>query len=89
MNDDIIEDFKQFVSAEIRQQTNTIREDIDKIDKKVDKIEVKVDKLEVKVDKLEVKVDDIDQKTDAILEAVGERFDDHETKIKKLEQSAR
>lgn len=40
MNDEAIQDLKQFIAVTVSQQTNDIREDINKLDKKLsDKID--------------------------------------------------
>lgn len=44
-------------------------------------------RLTDRIDRLEAKIDDVDAKADTILDAVGERFDNHEVRIKKLETS--
>lgn len=80
MNDDTIQDLKQFIVSTMSQQTSDLHEDFTTLS-------TKFNKLETKVDNLESKIDEVDAKTDAILEAVGERFNDHEVRIKKLETS--
>jgi hypothetical protein len=77
MDDDQLDDLKQFITTTVSQTEARLTE-------RIDKLETKVDKLEVK---LETKIDDVDAKADAILEAVGESFDNHEVRIKKLETS--
>lgn len=73
MKDDVIQDLKQFITNTLTQQLADVRGDIAT--------------LNIKFDKLESKVEDIDSKTDAILEAVGESFENHEQRITKLEQA--
>lgn len=88
MNDDIIHDLKQFITATVSQVVSSaVTEQTADLSQRFDKLETRFDKLEVKVDKLETKIDDVDAKTDAILEAVGDRLDNHETRITKLEQT--
>lgn len=82
MNDDVIQDLKQFITSTVSQQTADLHEDFDKLD---NRLTTRMDGLEAKFDKLEVKIDDVDAKVDTILEAVGDRLDNHEVRIQKLE----
>lgn len=68
MNDDQLDDLKQFITSTVSQQTTDLREDIVKLDTKLTRM-----------------IGDVDAKADAILDAVGERLDDHEVRITKLE----
>lgn len=68
MNDDQLDDLKQFITSTVSQQTTYLREDIVKLDTKLTRM-----------------IGDFDAKADAILNAVGERLDDHEVRITKLE----
>ncbi len=82
---DMLDDMKQFISAEFRVRDARMDRMEAKFDKKFDQIEVKFDQ----------KFEDVDEKLDEILNAVGEdlqrnsaRVDDHESRISRLEQKA-
>ena len=65
MNDEQLDDFKQYLDARISQSEALIGG-------RLDNLEEKVDNLEAKVDKLEEKVDQIQQDMEAGFEGVGE-----------------
>lgn len=81
MNDEIIDDLKQFISATVLQSTAEIREDI---------AELRTDVSQLKADVTELKVGlrDTNEKLDTVIEATGDQFDDHERRITKLEARA-
>lgn len=72
MNEDVIQDLKQFIATTISQQ----------LTQQLAGFEIKINK---KFDKLGKKIDDVDAKADTILEVLGERIEDHEQRIIKLE----
>lgn len=85
---DMIDDFKQYISAEFRVR-----------DTRMDQMEARMDKnfeqIDKKFDRIDDKFDDVDEKLDEILNAVGEdlqrnsaRVDDHESRIARLEEKA-
>lgn len=86
MNDDVISDLKQFISAAVSQQTTEVRHDIERLDIKIDKVEKN---LEVKINKVEKKIDDlaefVSESFDAINEDTDKILSNHEMRIKKLE----
>lgn len=85
MNDAIIDDLKQFISAAILQSTAEIREDIADLKGDVSDLKTDVSELKTDVAQLKIKVSDMDIKLDAVMEATGERFADHEQRITRLE----
>jgi len=95
MDEDIIADFKQFITATLSQQTSDLRGDLDVVKIDISDIRKDIKKLD---EKLCGMIDEVDFKVDTILTAVGERFeentvktttqlDDHEIRITKLEHN--
>lgn len=80
MDEDIIQDFKQFIAATVTQQTSDIRGDISDVRQDIKKLDTK---LSAKIDDLSQSVGqamiDTDEATDAQLK-------NHERRITKLEQ---
>ena len=75
MNDDTINDLKQFIAATVTQQISDVRSDIKDLD----------DKLSVKIDDLAVSVADALESTN---EDTDVRLKDHAQRIAHLEQKA-
>ena len=73
MNDEIINDFKQFVTATVSQQTSDIHDDIEKLDTKLSN---KIDDLSTSV------AEALNSTTDA----TDTQLKDHERRIGLLEQ---
>ena len=73
MNDEIINDFKQFVTATVSQQTSDIHDDIEKLDTK----------LSNKIDDLSTSVAEALNSTN---DATDTQLKDHERRIGLLEQ---
>ena len=84
MNDDTINDLKQFISATVSQETSQLRQDI-RQDIRHD-IRYEIDKLDIKLSK---KIDDLSQfvaeAMDNQSDATQTQLDDHEKRITKLE----
>ncbi len=78
MNDDQMDDLKQFITATVSQTEERLTNRIDGLDNRIDK-------LEVRIDSLEQKIDDVDAKLDTIAETLHGRIEDHEVRITKLE----
>ncbi|HSW37492.1 MAG TPA: hypothetical protein VLG37_03955 [Candidatus Saccharimonadales bacterium] len=74
MNDDTIEDLKQFIAATVAQQISEVRLDIKKLDHK---LTAKIDDLSESVAKA---IEDSNESTDA-------QLNDHEKRITKLEHT--
>lgn len=80
MNEEVVEDLKQFISSTVSQQTAEIHSDIERLDKKIDGLDLKLSK----------KIDDL---SDSVAEAIqisndstDEQLENHEQRIIKLEQ---
>lgn len=100
MNEDIINDLKQFIAGQIHQQSSDIRGDISNIRGDIGDIRSDIKRLDEKIDAVDVrlseKIEDVDLKIDTILEHIGtqteennkdtaNRFNNHEARITKLE----
>lgn len=73
MNDDTINDLKQFIAATVSQQVSDVRADIQRLD----------DKLTGKIDDMSASVAEALEATN---ESYAKQFDDHEQRISRLEQ---
>jgi len=82
MNDEIINDFKQFVTATVSQQTSDIHDDIEKLDTKLGDLDIKLSK---KIDDLSASVAEA---LDSTSDATDTQLKDHERRIGLLEQKA-
>ena len=84
MNDEIIEDLKQFISGTVSQQASSLKDDlhdeITHLDKKLDSLDVS---LSAKIDDLAESVADALESTN---QETASQLIDHEVRIKKLEQ---
>jgi len=72
MNDDNIQDLKQFIATTLRQETTTIREDVSRLEAKLDK---KIDDKTLEI-------------LDAIGETTNTRFEAVETDVVDLDRRA-
>ena len=101
MNDEIIQDLKQFIAATVFQEVSGFRTDFDNLSTDVAELTNQVRGLgkqitEVKVDiskfdnKLSTRIDNLSQSVADAIEntnqAVHEQLVEHETRIRKLEQ---
>lgn len=79
MNDDVVQDLKQFIASTISQQTAEFatKDDINRLATKDD-----INRLETKVDDLSGAVAEA---LDTSNEAVGEQIADHDSRITRLE----
>lgn len=79
MDEAVIDDLKQFITATVSQATADMatKADLEDLATKAD-----LAKLETK---LEARIDIVDEKLDVVMQAVGERLDDHEQRLTKLE----
>jgi uncharacterized coiled-coil protein SlyX len=100
MNDDVIQDLKQFITGTVRL---IVREEVDGLSKRMDKLENRMDGLETRIDRigdsvsrLEVRVKNVEVKVDDLTHFVTDAIDtsnsengkqrrDHERRITKLE----
>ena len=92
MDQAIIDDLKQFITATVLQSISELRGDVAGVQYglagvKQELAGVYQELAEVKqgILKLDGRMDDMDLKFDTILAATGERFDSHEVRIKRLE----
>ena len=91
MNDEIIQDLKQFIAATVYQEVSGVRTDVENLSTDIVRqiTEVKVDiskfdnKLSTRIDNLSQSVADAIENTN---QAVHEQLVEHETRIRKLEQ---
>ena len=92
MNDEIIQDLKQFIASTVSQQTSELGRRLDGVDMKLDKVEQRLDGVEQRLDGVESKIDDLSTFVADALDTTNETTDaqlkDHETRIVKLEQKA-
>jgi tetrahydromethanopterin S-methyltransferase subunit G len=90
MNDDTIQDLKQFIAATVHQEVSTVNERLDRVDERLDKVDVRLDKVDQRLDKVEVKIDDIAGAVAEAIENTNEVTDvqlkDHGKRIARLEQ---
>jgi tetrahydromethanopterin S-methyltransferase subunit G len=95
-NEEMVEDLKQFISAEIRMGLRGVETRLDGVETRLDGVETRLDRLETRLDRLETKIDnglsDVNARLDAVLEAAGDDIvdlqdghKDHERRIVKLE----
>jgi DNA anti-recombination protein RmuC len=92
MNDDIIQDLKQFIAATISQQTADIVARLDGVDQRLDRVDARLEKVDQRLDRVETKIDDLSGSVAEALEnsnqATDEQLKDHEQRITRLEQKA-
>lgn len=85
MNDDVITDLKQFITATVSQasiqQTTDLRKEFNSLDIKVDKLEKKLTK---KIDDL---TDFVAETFDATNDVADKQLKDHERRLTKLEHA--
>ncbi|MDZ7786051.1 MAG: hypothetical protein U5L95_02930 [Candidatus Saccharibacteria bacterium] len=91
MNDDTIQDLKQFIATTVSQQTSDLatKEDITNLEKDISSLEKNISKLDKK---LSTKIDDlaasVGEALDTSNEAIDNQLEDHNKRISKLEQKA-
>lgn len=85
MNDDIITDLKQFISATVRQEGSSFKSELRDF-----RDEFKDFKKEIRGEMklVNTNLNDIDAKLDTVIEAIGDQFEDHDQRITKLEAKA-
>lgn len=91
MDDDTINDLKQFIAAQISQQTSDLRGDISGMKVDISGMKEDISGLKVDIKNINQKIDDL---SDAVAEAIDsgndetqKQLDNHETRILKLEQN--
>lgn len=85
MNDETIQDLKQFIAATVSQQTSDIIKRLDGVDERLDGIDTRLDRVETKIDDLSASVAEA---LDATHEVTHSQLQDHERRIVRLEQNA-
>lgn len=87
MNDEVIDDLKQFISAEITQKTSSLatKDDIHNVESGLAQLGVRFDKLEARVDEVHQAIEDI---AVTYISEVDEQVQGHEKRIKALELKA-
>ena len=81
MNDDVIDDLKQFISAEITQKTSSLATKDDLKDLKSE-LKEDINRLETRVDEVHQAIEDI---AVTYISEVDEQVQGHEKRIKTLE----
>lgn len=84
MNDDIIQDLKQFITTTVSQTERRLGGRMDNLEQKFDNLERKVDNLELKVDQ---GFADVAELIDTRVEPVEQEVADHGQRITKLESA--
>lgn len=89
MNDEQLDDLKQFLATTVSQSSTLLR---DELVGRLDQVDGRLEKLETQVGSLETQVGDLDQKIDAVMGAIGEhnqasadQLRDHEARLTQLE----
>lgn len=88
-NEELLEDFKQYVNTVVSQATTDLR--VDFADLRVDFADLRRDfaelRVEVKADneKLSGQISDLDAKVDTIADTQAEQIEDHEARLIRLE----
>ncbi len=92
MNEEIITDLKQFISASISQQTAEIRGDISELRGDVGEIRGDISELRGDIKRLDNKIDDLSASVAEAIEVGHEATDrqlkNHDSRICRLEQKA-
>lgn len=89
MNDDQIDDLKQFILTAVAQQTTEIRGDIQELKGDVQELKSGVQELKSDVKRLDQKIDDLPASVASAIDTSNEetenRLKDHELRITNLE----
>lgn len=98
MDENILNDLKQFIAGTVSQQTAEIRQDFTRLEWRFDGLEQRFDGLEKRFDGLEKRFDGLEHKVDDLTvfvteaidtanETSGEQLKDHERRISALEHA--
>jgi peptidoglycan hydrolase CwlO-like protein len=84
MNEEVIQDLKQFIEATVSQQMAGLatKEDVKALDAKIDRVDAKIDRLDKKVDAIQ---DAIAETMTHANEAMDATLQDHERRLTRLE----
>jgi hypothetical protein len=77
-NEEMVADLKQFIAATVSQEVAGFEQ----------RLSARIDAVEGRLDGMDQRFDSMDEKLNEIQNAVGERFDDHEHRIGRLERRA-
>lgn len=92
MNDDTIQDLKQFIEATVSQSEQRLKNELtEELGGRISRVDQGLEKLEHKFDNLELKVDqgfaDVAELIDTRVEPVEQEVADHGQRITKLESA--
>lgn len=82
MNEEIIADFKQFISATVSQQTNDLRGDMREMREDIKEMRGDIERLDQKIDDLSISVAEAIETTN---EETHKLLQNHENRISHLE----
>ena len=85
MNDEVVEDLKQFIAATVSQHVSEVVGRLDKVDGRLDKVDGRLDRVERKIDDLSGYVAEALESSN---EATDMQFKDHDKYMTRLEQKA-
>jgi len=86
MNEDVINDLKQFIAVTVSQQTLDLREDIEGLHDDINKLDQKIGSLDLKLStKIDNLADFVSEAMSASNEEVDKQLKDHESRISHLE----
>ena len=85
MNDEVVEDLKQFIAATVSQHVSEVVGRLDKVDGRLDKVDGRLDRVERKIDDLSGYVAEALESSN---EATDMQFKDHDKHMTRLEQKA-
>lgn len=92
MNDDIIQDLKQFITAAVNQQTSDLGSRLDTVDERLRTIDSGIDTVNARLQSTESKIDDLSTAVADALEEVNEststQLHGFDLRIRKLEKKA-
>jgi len=86
MNEDVINNLKQFIAVTVSQQTSDLREDIEGLHGDINKLDQKIGQLDLKLStKIDNLADFVSEAMSASNEEVDKQLKDHESRISHLE----
>lgn len=89
MNEDVIADLKQFITATVSQQISGLRNDMDQgFDGLRNEMNHRFDEVDRRFQRVGQRFDDLEAKVDTIADAQAVDLADHEQRLTKLEQQA-
>jgi len=86
MNEDVINDLKQFIAVTVSQQTLDLREDIEGLHGDINKLDQKIGSLDLKLStKIDNLADFVSEAMTTSNEEVDKQLKDHESRLSHLE----